>query len=437
MLRTLRILFLIAMVVVALIALAAQAASPEIVVLNVKGTVNPILADYIRRGIEKAEQDNAVAFIIQMDTPGGLDSAMRDIVQAILSAKVPVVVYVSPSGARAASAGTFITLSAHIAVMAPNTTIGAASPVAIGGQEIPNTEQQKIINDAAAYIRSLAETHGRNAEWAEKAVREAASVNEQEALQLKVVDLVAPDLKALIGQLDGRQVTLLGGATVTLHTRDATATTVEMSPGENFLHTIADPNIAYILLSVGLLGIIAEIFSPGLVFPGVAGAICLALAFYALGVLSANIAGVLLIVLAFGLFVAEAFTPGFGALTAGGVAALVIGSLILFKEGPPTMQIDPGLIATITILIVGFVTFAVWRIVKVHRRQATTGREELMGKTAVVKEALKPEGTVFLEGERWSAVSESGTVKVGEEVTITRVEGLKLYVTKKEKEGGR
>ncbi len=431
-LRLLRIILFAGLVLIALTSLAAQAASPEIVVLQVKGTVNPVLVDYIKRGIDRAESDNALACIIQLDTPGGLDTAMRDIVQEILNSRVPVVVYVSPSGARAASAGAFITISAHIAAMAPNTAIGAASPVAIGGQEIPGTEQQKIINDAAAYIRGLAETRGRNAEWAEKAVRQAVSATEQEALQLKVIDMVAPDLDALISQLDGRQVKLLGGTVVTLHTSDAAVNIIEMNAVENFLHTIADPNIAYILLSVGMLAIIAEIFSPGLVFPGVTGGICLALAFYALGMLSANIAGILLIILAFGLFVAEAFTPGFGALTAGGIAALVIGSLILFKGGPPEMQVDPGLIATVAVLVAAFVAFAVWRIVKVHRRQATTGREELIGKTVVVREALEPEGMVFLEGELWHAESESGPVKPKEEVVITRVDGLKLYVIKKE-----
>ncbi len=312
-LRLLRITIFAGLVLIALTSLAAQAASQEIVVLQVKGTVNPVLVDYIKRGIDRAESDNALACIIQLDTPGGLDTAMRDIVQEILNSRVPVVVYVSPSGARAASAGAFITISAHIAAMAPNTAIGAASPVAIGGQEIPGTEQQKIINDAAAYIRGLAETRGRNAEWAEKAVRQAVSATEQEALQLKVIDMVAPDLDALISQLDGRQVKLLGGTVVTLHTSDAAVNIIEMNAVENFLHTIADPNIAYILLSVGMLAIIAEIFSPGLVFPGVTGGICLALAFYALGMLSANIAGILLIILAFGLVVAEAFTPGFGA----------------------------------------------------------------------------------------------------------------------------
>ena len=434
-LRILRVLLFAGLVAIGLISIAARAADSDIVVLRVKGTVNPVLVDYIKRGVEQAESDNAVACIVQLDTPGGLDTAMRDIVQEMLNAEVPVVVYVSPSGARAASAGTFITIAAHVAAMAPNTVIGAASPVALGDQEIPDTEQQKIINDAAAYIRSLAEARGRNADWAEDAVREAVSATEQEALQLGVIDIVAPNLDALISQLDGRQVTLLGGTVVNLQTQGANIRTVEMNTIEKFLYTIADPNIAYILLSVGMLGIMVEIFSPGLVFPGVVGGVCLALAFYALGVLSANIAGILLIVLAFGLFVAEAFTPGIGALAAGGIAALVIGSLILFEGGVPFIRVAPGLIATVVVLIAGFLVFVIWRVVKVHRRRAITGREELIGKTASVREALKPEGMVFLDGERWTAVSQSGPVELGEEVVVTKVEGLKLYVAKKQEEG--
>ena len=435
MLRILRILLLMGMLIVALIAITAQAASSSVVVLRVKGTVNPVLVDYIERGIEQAEEDNAVACIIQLDTPGGLDTSMRDIVQEIVSAEVPVVVYVSPSGARAASAGVFITMAAHVAAMAPNTAIGAASPVPIGPegeQEISETMKEKILNDAAAYIRSLAEAQGRNMEWAEKAVREAVSATEQEALELNVIDMVVPNLDALISQLDGREVTLLDGSVVTLNTQDATISYVDMNITENFLFAIADPNIAYILLSLAILGITAEIFNPGLIFPGVIGAICGLLAFYALGMLPVNIAGVLLIILAFGLFVAEALTTTFGLFTAGGITALVIGSLILFKGGGPAIKVDPGLIATVTIIITAFLAFVVQRVVRAHRRQATTGREELVGKTAIVKVALDPEGMVLFKGERWTAISETGRIEPGEEVIITGVDGLTLRAIKKE-----
>ncbi len=433
--KFIRILLLLGLLVTATIAIDAEAASSRIDVLHVEGTINPVLVDYIERGIDQAEEDNAVACIIQMDTPGGLDTSMRDIVKDIVNAQVPVIVYVSPSGARAASAGVFITMAAHVAVMAPNTAIGAAHPVAIGteGEEqMSEAMEEKIVNDAAAYIRSIAESHGRNMEWAEQAVRESVSATEQEALELNVIDMVAPDLNSLVSQLDGWQVTMLDGSVVTLHTQGATINHVKMNTIEDFLYAISDPNIAYILLSLAMLGIMAEIFNPGLIFPGVLGGICGLLAFYSLGMLPVNYAGVLLIVLAFGLFIAEVFTATFGLFTAGGITSLVIGSLILFKGSSPLFQIDPWLIATVVIIITALFAFVVSQVIRAHRRQASAGKEELIGKTAVVKVALKPEGTVFFKGERWAAISEEGQVKPGEEVIITKVDGLKLYVTKKE-----
>ncbi|MFC1937344.1 nodulation protein NfeD [Chloroflexota bacterium] len=434
MLKIIRILFFLSLMVITLASIGAEAASSKIVVLQVKGTVNPVLTTYIERGIAYAEDENAVACIIQLDTPGGLDTAMRDIVQEIVGARVPVVVYVSPSGARAASAGVFITMAAHVAVMAPNTAIGAASPVALGpeGEEqMSETMKNKVLNDAAAYIRSIAESHGRNMEWAEKAVREAVSATETEALELNVIDLVSPDLDTLITQLDGRQVTMLGGSVVAFHTEGATIEMLGMSTVEEFLYAISDPNIAYILMSLAMLGLLVELSNPGLIFPGVVGAICLLLAFYSLGTLPVNWAGVLLIVLAFGLFIAEVFTVTFGLFTAGGIVSLVIGSLILFQGNSPVFRVDPWLIATVTLIISGLIAFALQRVIKAHRRQASTGREELMGKTAVATTALAPEGTVFFKGERWAAVLDKGRVKPGDTVIITRVDGLKLYVKRK------
>jgi len=435
MLRIIRILFLLGIIIVASVSLAtgAGADTARIDVLHVKGTINPVLVDYIERGIKQAEEDNAIACIIQMDTPGGLDTSMRDIVQDIVNAQIPVVVYVSPSGARAASAGVFITMAAHVAVMAPNTAIGAAHPVSIGAEgeaQMSEAMEDKVLNDAAAYIRSIAEAHGRNMEWAEKAVRESVSATEQEALELNVIDMVAPDLDALVAQLDGWQVTMLDGSVINLQTQRATINHIEMSWTEDFLFTIADPNIAYILMSIAMLGIMAEIFNPGLIFPGVVGGISLLLSFYSLGVLPVNIAGILLIALAFGLFIAEVLTTTFGLFTAGGVTSLIIGSLILFKGGP-LFKVDIGLIIAVAILVAAFFAFVIQRIIRAHRRQATTGREELIGKIVVAKEPLVPEGTVFLEGERWKAISEKGRIKSGEEVVITKVDGLKLWVTKK------
>jgi len=434
MLKFIRILSLLVLIIIVSITIKAEAASSRIDVLLAKGVINPVLADYIERGIELAEENNALAVIIQMDTPGGLDTSMRDIIKDIVNARVPVVVYVSPSGARAASAGVFITMAAHVAVMAPNTAIGAAHPVSIGteGEEgVSETMEEKVVNDAAAYIRSIAEAHGRNMEWAEQAVRESVSATEQEALELNVIDLVAPDLDSLVVQLDGREVIMLGGNVVTLDTQGVTINYIKMNVMEDFLYAISDPNIALILLSLATLGITAEIFNPGLIFPGVLGAISGLLAFYSLGMLPVNYAGVLLVVLAFGLFIAEVFTTTFGLFTAGGITSLVIGSLILFKGGP-LFQVSPWLIAVIVILVVAIFALVINRVIRAHHRQASTGREELIGKTAVVKVALKPEGTIFFKGERWSAISDKGRVEPGEAVTITRVDGLKLYVSKKE-----
>ena len=434
--KIIRISLLIGLLLVAIVTLTAigvGATSSQIDVLHVKGTINPVLVDYIRHGIDQAEENYAIACIIQLDTPGGLDTSMRDIVKDIVNAQVPVVVYVSPSGSRAASAGVFITMAAHVAAMAPNTAIGAAHPVAIGTEgeaEISEAMEEKVVNDAAAYIRSIASAHGRNMEWAEKAVRESVSATEQEALELNVIDMVAPNLDALVAQLDGRQVTMLDGSMVTLDTQGASINSVKMSLIEDFLYAIADPNIAYILLSLAMLGLMVEISNPGLIFPGVVGGICLLLAFYSLGMLPVNYAGVLLIVLAFGLFIGEVLTTTFGLFTAGGITSLIIGSLILFKGGP-LFQIDPWLIATVAILVGGLFAFILNQVIRAHRRQASTGREELIGKTAVVKVALEPEGTVFLKGERWTAVSETGRVEPEETVIITKVDGLKLYVTKK------
>jgi len=431
-----RILFiLIGLLLAASITVRAQTGSSRIDVLTIKGTINPVLTDYISRGIEQAEETWASAVIIQMDTPGGLDTAMRDIIKSIINARVPVVVYVSPAGARAASAGAYITLSAHVAVMAPNTNIGAATPVALGSEgeaQMSEEMKRKVINDAIAYIRDLAARHGRNAEWAEKAVREGVSATSQEALALNVVDMVASDLDTLITQLDGRKVTLIDGREVILNTRGATVNFVKMRLIEDFLYTIADPNIAYLLLSLAMLGIMVEIFNPGLIFPGVVGAISLLLAFYSLGVLPVNWAGVLLIALSFGLFIGEVLTTTFGLFTAGGVVSLVIGSLILFKGASPLFRIDPWLIAGVTIVIAAAFAFVIQRTMRAHRKQAATGREELIGKRAIVKVALDPEGTVFYKGELWSAISDKDQIKPGEEVIITAVDGLILHVVRKQ-----
>jgi membrane-bound serine protease (ClpP class) len=431
--KSLRIAFFVTLVAGALLAVTAHAQAPTVKVLKVDGTIVPIVADYIERGISQAEDENATVCIIELDTPGGLLDATEEIVQKIMNADVPVVVYVSPKGAWAASAGTFITLSANIAAMTPGTTIGAAHPVSGSGEEIPEDQMKKITEFSAKWIKTIAEERGRNMEEAQLAVTESKSFTDVDALNANLIDLRADNLESLIAEIDGRQVTLSNGATVTIDTGNYELVRDEMNFIESFLHAISDPNIAYILLSVGSIGIIAEIYNPGMFFPGIIGAISLLLAFYSLGVLDARWGGILLILLAFGLFIGEVLTTSFGLFTAGGIIALVIGSLILFPRGSPVFSVDPWLIAVVVILIAGFFAFVIQKVVRTHRRQAATGREELIGKTAVVRVALEPEGEIFFKGELWTAVSEKGRVKPGEEVIINKVDGLTLYVTRKPK----
>ncbi|MGB2799171.1 MAG: nodulation protein NfeD [Dehalococcoidia bacterium] len=410
-----------------------SAESSQVDVLRVKGAITPVLAGYIDRGIELAEEHGATACIIEMDTPGGLDSAMRDIIQHIMGADVPVVVYI-PSGARAASAGAFITLSAHVAVMAPATEIGAAHPVAIGEDGMDETMEEKVVNDAVAYIRSIAETRGRNADWAEAAVRESKSSPASEALELGVIDIMADDMDDLLAQLDGWQVTLLSGEVVTLETEGANINYTGMGSIERFLFAITDPNIAYILLSLGMLGIMLELFSPGTIFPGVVGAICLLLSFYGLGMLPVNYVGIILIVLAFGLFIAEMFTATNGLLALGGIAALAIGSMVLMTN--PLFRINPVLIAGVVIAVTAFFVFVIASVLRTHRTRQQTGRDAMVDKVAVARTPLDPKGRVFVHGELWEATVDEGKVEPGEEVVITKVDGLRLVVTKKNKTGG-
>ena len=431
--KVFRLAFFSSLMAGMLVPAMVSATTQSIEVLHVEGTIVPIVADYIDRGIERAEARGSTVVLIQLSTPGRLMTTTQDIVERILNARVPVVVYVSPSGGWAGSAGTFITLASNIAAMAPGSRIGAATPVSMG-DELSEEMKRKVTEDAAAWIRSIAELRGRNPAQAELAVREGKSFTVTEALENNLIDLQADNLESLISQLNGMKVTLASGEEIILNTEGSTLNRTEMSFIERFLHLISDPNIAYILLSVGTLGIIAEIYSPGTFFPGIVGAISLLLAFYSLGVLDASWGGILLIVLAFGLFVGEVLTTTFGVFTIGGVVALTLGSLMLFPRGDPMFQldpVDPWLIAIVVIIITAVFAFIMSRVIRAHRRQAKTGREELRGKTAIVKEALDPEGIVFYKGERWTAVAEKGRVKPGEEVIITKVDGLTLRVIKK------
>ena len=434
MLKTVRILLLLVVIIASgLSAFHAQAASPNTFeILTTSGIVNPILSSYLQRGIHQAETDGAAAVIIQLDTPGGLDSSMREIVQSIIGSRVPVVVYISPNGARAASAGVFITESAHIAAMATNTVIGAAHPVNLGPsgvQDVATDEATKIVNDAAAYMRTITGARGRNVDWTEQAVRSSVSVTETEALKLNVIDMVAPDLDYLLLLLDGKQVTLQDGSVVILHSKGAATRQNPMTGNENFLYSISDPNIAYLLLSVATLGIMVELSNPGLIFPGVIGAICLLMAFFSLGTLPVNYAGIGLMLLAFGLFIAEVHT-GHGIFAAGGIISLFLGSTILFQGGS-LFQVSPWLSGIITLIFAAFFVFLVAKVITARRLPASTGREELIGKPARVTVALSPEGMVLFRGERWKAVTDGEKVPAGENVIINKVDSLTLHVSRK------
>ena len=407
-----------------------NAATPNIEVLQVDGTIVPVVADYIDRGIGQAEAKDSAVCIIELNTPGGLLGSTEKIVQRILNARVPVAVYVSPKGAWAASAGTFITISAHVAAMSPGTTIGAAHPVGVG-DEMPETQAKKVTEYSAAWIRSIAELRGRNAEQAELAVTESKSFTITEALEVNLIDLRADDLESLIAQIDGMKVTIGTDEEVTIDTSGYVLNREEMNGIERLLHVISDPNIAYILLSLATIGLITEISNPGMIFPGVAGGLSLLFAFYSLGVLNAYWAGILLILLAFILFIVELFTPTFGILTAGGTASLVIGSLILFSNSSPPLEVNRGLIAGVAVLTAAFVIFVIGAVVRGQRRKVTTGAEGIMGKVAIAQTALDPKGRVSIDGENWTAMVESGRVEIGEEVTVIKVEGLKLVVKEK------
>jgi membrane-bound serine protease (ClpP class) len=436
MFRTgLRVFFIVWLVMPLVAGLGGSllAAGPTTVeVLTVDGTIVPVIADYVDRGISRAEEDGATVCIIELDTPGGLLDSTDKIVKSIMNADVPVVVYVSPKGAWAASAGTFITLSANIAAMTPGTTIGAAHPVSGGGQEIPADEMQKIVEFSAKWMRTIAEERGRNMEEAELAVTQSKSFTDVDALAANLVNLRADSLDSVISQINGWNVTLASGKEVTIDTTNYSLTSNAMNEIERFLQTISDPNIAYILLTLATIGLIVEISSPGMVFPGVAGGISLFLAFYSLGVLNAYWGGIALILLAVGLFIAEYFTTSFGLLTAGGIASLVMGSLLLFSHSPG-VQVSWWLIVGVTVGFTAFAIFIIGAVIRGQRRRKATGAEGMIGTIAIARTPLDPTGTVLAQGELWTAASDGGRVAPGEEVTVTKVEGLKLWVTKKSK----
>jgi membrane-bound serine protease (ClpP class) len=401
-------------------------------VLSTDSVVGPVMERYLDRGIDSAEDEEATAVVIRLDTPGGLISSMNDIVKRVLSSEVPVVVYVSPQGGQAASAGTFITMAAHVAAMAPATRIGAATPVGSGGEEIQGPLGDKVTNDAAAQIRALAELRGRNAEWAESAVRDAASVNAQEAEDLGVVDLVARDLDELLAAIDGQEVELDSGQQVRLETEDAERAFNDMTFLERLLDMLADPNIALLLLSLGTLAIFVEILNPGVIFPGVFGVIALILGFFALSVMPFNWAGVALIIFAFILFGLELFVPSGGILGVGGVVALILGGLLLTSGNPPEFRVSRWLVIGLAAAMGLIILFVLVNIVRIRTAPVQVGMETAVGKVATVRSTLNPQGFVFFEGEMWTAESDEGTIEQGERVVVTEVHGLRLKVKKHE-----
>jgi membrane-bound serine protease (ClpP class) len=397
-------------------------------ILTTDGDVNPVMERYIDRGIDNAEDHQATAVVIRIDTPGGLSTSMEDIVQRILAADVPVIVYVWPPGGRAASAGTFITMAAHVAAMAPSTRIGAAHPVGAGGEDIEGNLGDKVTNDAVALIKSIAHERGRNEQWAEDAVRKSVSIFQDEAVEINVVDLVADDLPSLLAAVDGRTVQL-PQREIVLATRDAPLVHNDMNLAERFLDIISDPNIAFLLLSLGSLALIYEFIAPGHIFPGVFGAIALIIAFFSLSVLPFNWAGLALILVAFVLFVLELFVTSGGILGIGGVVALILGGLLLTSGNPPEFQVSKWLIYGLAAGIGAFFLFVVTSIIRVRRMPAVV-TTTLVGRQAVARSPLDPTGMVFLDGEYWSATVEEGRVEPGERVVVTGMHGLRLTVSK-------
>jgi membrane-bound serine protease (ClpP class) len=405
----------------------AQDAS-HVDVLTVEGAITPIVASYIDRGIQTAQRDGSLCLIIELDTPGGSVDVTGQIVQAMRAASVPIVIYVQPEGARAASAGTFLTFAADVAVMAPSTRVGAAHPVDMSGQEMSEAATAKSVNDAVALIKGLAASRGPDAiAWAERAVRESSSITEEEALELGVVDFVARDLTEVVAGLDGREVTV-GDASVTLSTQGASVIRLPMNSIEAFLHTITNPNIAFLLMTLGLNAIIFELSQPGGYFAGVVGAICLVLALFSLGVLSVNWTGLIFVVLAFILLIADVKAPTHGILTALGVVSFILGSMILFSS--PFAPVSRALVVTVGLTTGVFFAFVVAKVFGIHQRRPTTGLEGMIGQLAVARSDLAPTGTVFLKGELWQAVTSEGTIKRGEQVEVVAVEGFKLRVTR-------
>jgi len=398
--------------------------------MKIDGTINPSSADFIHKGIQDAAREKAECIIIHLNTPGGLLKSTRVIVSDILESPVPVVVYISPGGAHAGSAGVFITLAAHISAMAPGTNIGAAHPVTMQNQ-MDSTMNEKVTNDAAAFIRSIAEKRHHNIEWAENAVRKSFSYSETEALEDSAIDLIAKDETELLAKINGKVVELVAG-TKTLHTASAKVKELKMSVWEKILDIISDPNIAYILFLLGLYGLIFELYSPGAILPGIVGVIALVLALYSMHTLPINYAGLALIIFAVILFLLEIKIPSHGLLAIGGIISLLLGSMMLIRSDSSLemVKISRSVIISATILSALFFLFVVGLGIRAQRRKVVTGIEGLIGNIGEAMETLSPAGTIKVQGEIWSAESLAGTIDKGEKVRIKEMKNLKLFVEK-------
>lgn len=404
----------------------------NVTLINYDGAITPACSDFVKLGIETSIKNNSECLIIKLNTPGGLLKSTRVIVSDILESKVPIVVYVSPGGAQAASAGVFITMAAHIAAMSPGTNIGAAHPVALQSEQ-DSIMSEKATNDAAAFIRSISEKRNRNVKWAEDAVRKSLSLSETEALKERVIDLISPNVNDLLQRIDGKEIQTIDGKKI-LHTSAAKVNEVEMTLSLKFLSILSDPNIAYILFMIGLYGLLFEIFNPGVIFPGVIGGICIILAFYSMHTLPINYAGLALIIFAIILFVLEIKVISHGILTIGGVISLIIGSIMLInvESGLEVMMISWEVIALFVILTVLFFVFAITLGIKAQKQKPTTGTQGLIKMVGESITELNPFGEVMIHGEIWKAESIDGTIHPKNKVEVVDIQNLKLLVKKKD-----
>ena len=435
--RTLKILFFLTLMVVGLGVMAQpqDASAPHVDVIVIDGTINPAVDDFIRESIGRAKLNRAQALVIQLDTPGGLLTSTRTIVKEILGAPVPVIVYVSPSGAGAGSAGVFVTMSGHIAAMAPGTNIGAAHPVSGGGQEVKGVMGEKIENFTASFSESIAQQRGRNTEWAVQTVRKSVSITEREALKKNVIDIVAKDIDDLLRQADGRKVEL-EGRPHTLALKGVRIVRYEMSLKQRIINAIADPNIAYLFMMAGILGLYMEFSHPGVFFPGVAGAICLLLALASFQLLPINYTGLILMLLGVALLVGEAFFPSFGVLGVGGIIAMALGSLLLFDTQGSDFGVDRPIVFTAVGTLGAFVLAVSYLVFRSQKSRPTLGLEGLLGEVGEVRGKLNPAGKIFVHGEYWNAQADA-EIDIGEKVKVVGYDGMCLKVSRFSESGAK